>query len=228
MENIKNMKKNLKYIIIMLFLVIIITIGGLLFYYQNKTDTNREATQNPITQNQSTTIEEANTKEINKIIDKDNEIYKSASEEGNIDKCSEMSADDQKDSCVKLIAIKLNDVALCEKINNKEALVSCKDYIYYTLAKKDNDLELCKKINEEHLNNLCVTAIISGLQYSEEKCEQLEGAQKDTCLTHVLYQEAMEKKDISICEKIPGENNIECISSVISRSFNDKNASFEE
>lgn len=207
----------------MLLLVIIITIGGLLFYYQDKTDANREATQNPITQNQSITTEEANTKEINKIIDKDNEIYKSASEEGNIDKCSEMSADDQKDSCVKLIAIKLNDVALCEKINNKETLTSCKDYIYYTLAKKDNDLELCKKINEEHLNNSCVTAIISGLQYSEEQCKQLEGAQKDTCLTNVLYKEAVDKRDVSICERIPSTNsNAECISSVLSRSFTDK------
>jgi uncharacterized protein YxeA len=183
------MSKNLKHIIVIFALIMIIVIAGL-FYFQKETNqgliSGKSYSQAAQKQLNGTGMEESEKEEVNKITDQDNEIYKAATENNDVSKCSGMSTDEQKDLCVKLIAIKSNDVSLCEKVKNKENLISCEDRVNYKLAKQRNELELCKKISGKYLNISCVTTIISSLQYSKEECEQLDSAQKDVCLTHFL------------------------------------------
>jgi hypothetical protein len=197
------MRKNLKYSIAIL--IIIIAIAGL-FYYQKNIDQKVF-----LNESYRQAMRQLSAEEINRMIDQDNEIYKAATENNDVSKCSEISIGGQRDLCVELIAINLKNIKLCKKIKNKENLISCEDRINYEIAKQENDLELCKKISEERLNSSCVTAIISSLQYSEEKCEQLEGGQKDVCLARFLGEEGGEKKDISFCQE---ENDFECLHSV--------------
>ncbi|MFH1188071.1 MAG: hypothetical protein V1688_04425, partial [bacterium] len=138
------------------------------------------------------------------------------------DKCGEMSDDGQKDLCVKLLAVKLKNNQLCDKIINKDFIKECQDRVDFEIAVQNKDLELCKKINETNLNSSCVINVVSQNQYNEQDCEKLEdGNQKNLCLSDALYKEATTKKDISLCQKIPGQgNNSECLNSIISEHDN--------
>lgn len=213
------MKKNLKYIIA-ISVLIIITIIAALFYYKRK-----EAQNTPPANLQQQDLNNLGMVDINidnSIIQQDNQTYQTATDANNVDKCSEMSDDEQKDLCVKLLAIKLKNNQLCDKIINKNLIQECQDRVNFEIAAQNKDLELCKTISEANLNSSCVINIISQNQYNKQDCEKLEdGNQKNLCLGHVLYEEAMEKNDISLCQKIPGEgNNSECLNSIISEHDN--------
>ncbi|MFH1565093.1 MAG: hypothetical protein ABIC82_04570, partial [bacterium] len=212
------MKKNLKYIITISVLIIIIIIAALFYYGRKKT---QNVPSENIQQQDINNLGMADINIDNKIIQQDNQIYQTAAETNNADKCGEMSDDGQKDLCVKLLAVKLKNNQLCDKIINKDFIQDCKDRTNFEIATQNKDLELCKTINDVNLNNSCVINVISQNQYSEQDCEKLEdGNQKDLCLSHVLYEEATTKNDISLCQKIPGENNYECLNSIISEHDN--------
>lgn len=206
------MKKNLKYIIAIFILIIIIAIAGL-FYYRN----NIAQKKLSVNGQQQTQMQDINNQAA-QIIQEDNQVYKTAVDTNNADKCSEMSDDEQKDLCVKLLAIKLKNNQLCEKIGNKDTFTACQDRVNFETATGNKDLELCKTINDANLNSSCVVNIISQNQYNEQDCESLEDDnQKNLCLGKVLYEEAIEENDISICQKIPSENNEECLHSIINK-----------
>lgn len=211
------MKKSLKYIIA-IFLIIIVAIITGIFYYSH-TNAPSSNTQHPTQQFDNLDIVKINN---SMITQQDNQIYKVAVDSNNVDKCDEMSDDNQQNLCVKLLAIKLKNNQLCDKIINKEVAEECNDRVTFEIAIQNKDLELCKVIKEENLNSSCAVNIISQNQYKEPDCEKLEDSkQKDLCLGHVLYEEATAKNDISLCQKIPGEgNNTECLYSIISEYDN--------
>lgn len=204
-------------IIIILIIIIAITVG--IFYYsRNKAPlSNRQQPNQQLDNIGMVDIDVDNT-----ITQQDNQIYKTAIDSNNIDKCGEMSDDGQKDLCVKLLAIKSENSQLCDKIINKDAVQDCQDRVNFEVATQNKDLELCKVIKEDNLSSSCVINAISQNKYKEQDCEKLEDEnQKNLCLGHVLYEEATLKKDISLCQKIPGGgNDTECLQSIIGEHDN--------
>lgn len=212
------MKKNLKHIIAILVIIIMVIV---LCYYAYNTTINRPQQGNRQQQN----ISKLGIIDVdidNNTLQQNNQTYQTAIETNNVDKCGEMSDDGQKDLCVKLLAIKLKNNQLCDKIANKDVAEGCKDRVNFEIATQNKDLELCKAIKEDNLNSSCVINVIFQNQYNEQDCEKIEDSnQKDLCLSHVLYEEATAKNDISLCQKIPGEdNNSECSHSIISKYDN--------
>lgn len=193
------MPKKLKYIIIIFAIVVVIAITSLFYYQKQETFLGKNYQQ---------IMQQMGKEEANKIISKDNEIYEAASANSDISQCSGISTEEQRDLCVKLIAIKAKNIKLCKKINAESIEEACKDRVNYELAVAANNLELCKTINENYLINSCVVRIVSRLGYSKLDCEALEEPQKDICLSYFFGENDSEDKDILVCQK---ENDIECL-----------------
>jgi hypothetical protein len=200
------MRKNFKYLIIIIILVGLMIIAGV-YYWQE------QSIKTPIGQS-SEKRAAGNTdskKKIEPVIDKtvlaNNQTYEQAIKSGEVSKCDEMIGDDQKDLCVKLLAVNLANYELCNHIKNKDTLAACQDRVNYEIAVQQKDLKPCQQIKQENLSTSCVINVISQEQYSVEDCQQLPDRQKDICLNYILFNKAISNDDVLLCQGIPSEED---------------------
>lgn len=137
--------------------------------------------------------------------------------------CDKISSEDAKRTCIamvtdeiiKLQAVAANDPELCQTLNNKEDIEICK--VNVDIAKistqesaarnaiVNKDIEVYNKIQEERNFDNCKSI---QTDYLKESCER-----------DAIFIEALEKDDITICQKNKPEIIPYC-----EKSFNDAKA----
>ncbi|MBT3408139.1 hypothetical protein HN415_05660, partial [Candidatus Woesearchaeota archaeon] len=120
------------------------------------------------------------------IIDKDkvkycyNTLTNEINENHNLDFC-EIEPDIYYDNCLSKLAKEKEDSYLCSLINNTEDRDSCYDYNIL----RDNEISSCSQIQ-----------FFSNSRFSSF----------GECESFIYYNNALEQKDVSICDKIPFSN----------------------
>ena len=115
--------------------------------------------------------------------------------------------DDQKDQCLKNLALHRQDQALCDLIDDASLKRFCTDSLSSGQARKENDISLCGKIEGENQRNDCIDNIIE-LQGDLSFCDSefiINNDLSDRCQSIILLRESSYNDDSSICEQIPLE-----------------------
>ncbi|NCD01037.1 hypothetical protein EOL94_03020 [bacterium] len=197
-------KKSLIYIVIALVVVII---GVLIFLNKDKININvKDLNQNinqEINNNQEgqdleddkAEKEEERRKETERI-EKDNNVYNEAIENGDVEKCLEMENSDGAIFCIQKIAREKKDISLCDKLsgNDKD---KCQGKIIRDLSIEDDDIVKCLDIVLDNDRNGCINIILENNGYEIDLCKNLEGEDKNYCIDTVQYIKAIEANDCS-------------------------------
>ncbi len=125
-----------------------------------------------------------------------------------------------KDNITISVAVETHDRSNCSSLSGA-MLVRCEDTVIYSLASRDADKSLCREISDENIQTNCLKeqeeimlkkASGSG-QISREFCTLFETEWKTQCESLVsrvdessLYRDAIEKKDITLCDTITDES----------------------
>lgn len=195
-------KKSLIYIVIALVVVII---GVLIFLNKDKININvKDLNQNinqEINNNQEgqdledNKAEEERRKETERI-ERDNNVYNEAIENGDVEKCLEMENSDGAIFCIQKIAREKKDIYLCDKLNGSDK-DKCQGKIIRDLSIEDDDIVKCLDIVSDNDRIGCINTILENNDYNINQCKGLEGEDKNYCIDTVQYIKAIEANDCS-------------------------------
>jgi len=203
------MKLNFK---IILLIIIVIAIGASgIYLWLNK----QGESESLVTQEEPTQPKQVD--QVDKIKEHNNKIYEQAAADKDANKCLEMIGESEQDSCIRLIAIDKQDKEACSKLNEQSKVGECQDQVINKIAVSSKNLAMCKEISIEYLKSSCTVNIVSAGDYTREQCEQLEEKQKQLCLSHVLFREAILTKDAQLCQEMSeGEGKDTCFDNIFS------------
>lgn len=129
--------------------------------------------------------------------------------------CSLISTDNLRDSCLSSIAMETESESLCERVQQKQSVVTCRAAITGSVSK-------CNEIEDKYEQTQCVNEVAK-TQKDAEACSQAaydNDYNRRNCLTRV----AVENKDASFCEQIcddPAPNNPEANRATCKTAEND-------
>ncbi len=124
-----------------------------------------------------------------------NEINSNARLQKNASGCVTLDGE-EKDSCIWLVAYENKDEELCREVEDVGKRTDCLDIVFSHQAKNSGDASLCNKVENEQKKNTCKNDI-RGPVTSNDCVERYNDA--DFCSMVSLREEAVEKKDPSIC-----------------------------
>lgn len=187
-------------------------------------------------------------KEQQALIEKENkknmDFYNSALKDLNPKLCEWLTKEKLKDECRNMIgatqAKKAGDITACNALTNTGITLLCRDAIRSDRAVTTRNKILCEKITDterktyckEQIDELILQANAEENTITKDLCNKLWDEQKWTCLSEVqqidetnLYQEAILKNDIALCETIKKiELRTNCSDTInIKEAFNQKN-----
>ena len=111
-------------------------------------------------------------------------ILEQAKKSGNLNECDKLENKNSILSCKKEIIISKKDENLCSKLSNSWSIISCKNEIFRNKAQEKLDENICTKIIDD----------------TKEKIEI------NSCKNRVLEQKAIKNLDPNICKKIQDKN----------------------
>lgn len=148
--------------------------------------------------------------EINSVTVLDNEAYKWATSDKNVELCANISNTAKKDECIKVVdALILTDKAIaeldeniCREIEIESYEKNCKDVTESKLEQQEAD---SKKVKELEKANEEATEIEGKAmaEDNEDICNDIKDEnQKYSCRFNILANRALLEKNVKICEKI--------------------------
>jgi len=119
--------------------------------------------------------------------------------------CEKVVGENSKDSCYSDVAWATFDPKICEKVSKEVSKEAC----YYHLGLKSRDSIKCEGIPLTKYRDQCLSGVSSG-SLDENICAKMtDELLKNSCYKsvtgskdHLIRQEAIEKKDITICDEI--------------------------
>ncbi len=206
-----------KILITITSLLILIGIGiSYIYYTEQKTQWDVQYSITPIVE--TPTYEEKKV-EIHNQDKKDAELYNVAMRDQDPSLCNGITKDDQKTECHDMIvattAKKTGNIETCQTITATGTQVLCNDNIQSDRAIASKDRELCETISnpdtktscQEWVDELTLKSALENNTITQDTCDTLSGSHQETCMKEIhevdevaIYNEAIEKNDISLCE----------------------------
>ncbi len=195
------MNKKIKYLIILAFFIIIIIIA-LYFFINNKKD---------IFVNENDVEKDTDEKLLNL---SDNEIYNLATEENNENYCSKIKDIYSQDVCYKLVAISKLDSEICNKIDDENIRLNCKNISLSKAVEKNGNIEICGQITEKKSQKKCINDNFNYKTTINDCQKIIDYSSSDTtngwkdfeinkyCNNIVLFREAVADNNIAKCKEI--------------------------
>lgn len=210
------MSSRLKIIIPIVVIIIIVIVVGIYFY--TKKDESPPAAVNQA-QDQPVENDKINDSDQNVNAGQDDPSTGSGSgdgeDEGDIgaaDDCEEATTQDEQNKCLLVAAVNNKNLSICDLLDDNDLVIDCKDRVRLARA---SDVSSCSEIDDEHLKESCVVQIATKKNYKRDDCNSLAVDLKDICLTHVIFNKAIDNKDVDTCLEIPDEGNREeCLQTV--------------
>ena len=131
-----------------------------------------------------------------------NDLYNIAKGKGDTDICLKINNELTKNLCLNEIAKNLKNEKICDIINEEQLRQECYGQIIFLDALENNNIALCEKVINEDLNKKCFNDISEKL-FKVEECDVLEEKeQKNTCLSAVNYNLAINSNNREDCSII--------------------------
>lgn len=151
--------------------------------------------------------------------DEDSNLYERAKNEKNALLCKDMNIPDNRNLCVKNIALNLLDSSICDFSIDEIVGSRCVDSVFFAIAQNNSDLAACQRIKDRGLKISCIQSI-SGSITDPDSCALLEKDMQVFCTDGFLIAKAIESSDADKCSEILGENRHECFSYFFSQLNN--------
>ena len=126
-------------------------------------------------------------------------IFSESVEENNVEGCLGLTALDELNNCISLVASQQQDTSICSNMksafsnDNTNVKYSCSGFV----AKDNDDESYCSRIPDSAWREVCIKGV--AIERSDtEMCLTLHGFEKDTCLLEVGG--ALAKNEV--CEQI--------------------------
>lgn len=208
-----------KILIILTSVLILIGIWASYIYYTGqKTNWDVQYEVTPVVQ---VPTYEAKQIEIHNQDKKDAELYNAAMRDQDPTLCDGITKEDQKTDCHDMIvaqaAKKEWNIEACQTITATGTRVLCSDTIQSDKAIITKDKQLCDAISDwdtkatcqEWVDELTFRSAIETNTITPDICDTLSEKHQESCMKELhevneatLYNEAIEKNDISLCDKI--------------------------
>ena len=199
-------------------IVVILSIGGLLYFRGNLPD--NQPTQTPeVTEK----VEETKPKGFAKAEEPTPEIKAKnnhdamlgALHSGDISDCSKITwSEELKEQCEDNISysniLKTGDESQCDGLNNELLRTQCHNRIYMTAAVDEQDISICDMITEEGLKSMCldqVQMILSRYAKSADDCAVISSESiRKQCEDNFYLQASKENLSVESCDNIADSN----------------------
>lgn len=120
------------------------------------------------------------------------------------DKLQTEKINSSRQSCLTNLATAKDDLTICDDLKDSQR-IACRDDYFYRKARKKKDFELCFQMNEGADREDCLYSLIANGD-DEESCKKLADEEKqELCVSNILFNRALAKKDPEICFGIPIE-----------------------
>lgn len=120
-----------------------------------------------------------------------------------VEYCGQLSGS-KKDTCIKTMAFKNNDLELCASIADNDVMKYCKDNLTKFKAQKDKNVLLCLDLGEA-AKDQCITSVFSNetdIAYCDTDVIQNNNL-TDTCQSIIYTNQAISQNNPSVCDQIP-------------------------
>jgi hypothetical protein len=131
-------------------------------------------------------------------------VASAAKDSSDVSLCSQISDAASQINCITEVSVKSNDETKCQSITDETAKNECVGLILAGKAVAANDINLCFSIPVQYYQDSCFSELLSKVT-DEKYCDQL-GNNKDKCLSVVIPNEALSKKDTTICQFLTDAN----------------------
>jgi len=161
----------------------------------------------PICQDSKCTIDTKNPEVCEKARDPNRCYYEFALDQKNTALCEKLQTEKpnhSRQSCLTNLATKKDDLTLCDYLEGSER-IACRDDYFYRKARSKKDFEICFHMSEGDAREDCLYSLIANGD-NEEDCKNVSGEEKqELCVSNILFDRALAKKDPEICFGIPIE-----------------------
>jgi len=131
----------------------------------------------------------------------DYHLQKKAVKENDYNVCYLMIDIENKNSCISSIARLLMNKDICDNIEDDKLQLECMEGIDFTNIIEGENINNCDELTIENLKNFCYEDFFRK-QDDSSYCTNIKYKQ-DKCYSIILLKEALDKKDINVCKKIP-------------------------
>lgn len=189
------MSNKLKILIFSLIILLIIISVLAYFFVQKKQIINIEET--PVV------YDEDYYKDSIPVYGEDELNYRKALLSQTIDDCFALK-ESKIDNCISSIAVSSQNEEFCKEITDERTREECPKFVVLEKAIVNDDESFCEEIDDLEFNKLCYNSVFKN-NFEEDRCFNLKGDLKDSCLDNYYYNYAYEKINVSFCDKIKDE-----------------------